>query len=111
MATRSVLKPPDPNFKTDGATRPVVPRDGRPLDPVIAVAGGKGGCGKTTAVLGLATALVALGHRPIAVDADVDLPDLHIRAGVDREPGLPSVLDGRCPARLTQESPHYPACL
>jgi len=108
VATRSVLKPPDPNFKTDGATRSPVPPDGRPPDPAIAVAGGKGGCGKTTAVLGLAAALVALGHRPVAVDADVHLPDLHIRAGVARQPGLASLLDGHRPARVTQESPRHP---
>jgi septum site-determining protein MinD len=61
------------------------------------VAGGKGGCGKTTTTLGLARA--AAGRhtatpppdRPfdaLAVDADVDMPNLHRLAGVEREPGL-----------------------
>jgi septum site-determining protein MinD len=61
----------------------------------VAVAGGKGGSGKTTATLALAAAIADRGTRPVAVDADVDLPDLHIRAGVSLEPGLGSVSDGR----------------
>lgn len=52
---------------------------------MLAVAGGKGGVGKTTTVLGLAAALPG---RPLAVDTDVDMPDLHRLAGLSREPGL-----------------------
>jgi septum site-determining protein MinD len=55
---------------------------------MYAIAGGKGGCGKTTTVCDLARALVRADHRPIVVDADVDMPDLHERAGADPEPGL-----------------------
>lgn len=57
---------------------------------MLAVAGGKGGVGKTTTVLGLAAALPG---RPLAVDADVDMPDLHRLAGLCREPGLNALLD------------------
>jgi septum site-determining protein MinD len=43
---------------------------------VIAVAGGKGGSGKTTTTLGLARALSRRGAPAVAVDADWDLPNL-----------------------------------
>ncbi|WP_363463909.1 CDP-4-keto-6-deoxy-D-glucose-3-dehydrase [Halogeometricum borinquense] len=50
---------------------------------MLAVAGGKGGCGKTTTTLGLAT---ALDGPTTVVDADTDMPNLHSLAGVPREP-------------------------
>jgi septum site-determining protein MinD len=49
----------------------------------VAVAGGKGGCGKTTTALGLALAADRMGRSTLAVDADVDVPDLHRLAGLD----------------------------
>ncbi len=55
---------------------------------MFAVAGGKGGCGKTTTTLGLARAAARTGEEVLAVDADADMPDLHRAAGVDREPPL-----------------------
>lgn len=75
---------------------------------MLAVAGGKGGCGKTTVTLGLALALARRGRRPLAVDADVDVPDLHVRAGVDPEPGLDAVGAGRSPEALAQPSTDVP---
>ncbi|SFS56081.1 DUF7125 family protein [Halostagnicola kamekurae] len=53
---------------------------------MIAIAGSKGGCGKTTTALGLAKALERAGNRTIAVDTDRQLPNLHTVARVDREP-------------------------
>lgn len=55
---------------------------------MLAVAGGKGGSGKTTTALGIAAALAQQRRRPLVVDCDVDTPNLHLRAGVPREPGL-----------------------
>lgn len=52
---------------------------------MLAIAGGKGGSGKTTTTLGLAAALPGI---PTAIDADWDLPNLHALAGVDREPSI-----------------------
>lgn len=52
---------------------------------MLAVAGGKGGCGKTTVTLGVATALARQGMDPLVIDADTDMPDVHIRTEI--EPG------------------------
>lgn len=81
---------------------------GLPAGWTLAIAGGKGGCGKTTTALGIASALAARGRRPVAVDGDVDLPDLHVRAGVEREPGLPALAAGTEPSAVCQSSPRQP---
>lgn len=47
---------------------------------MLAIAGGKGGCGKTTTALGLAAALARDGASPTVVDADLDSPDVHLLA-------------------------------
>lgn len=55
---------------------------------MLAIAGGKGGCGKTTTALGVGAALPG---RPLVVDADWDLPNLHRLAAVYRDgDGTPS---------------------
>ena len=61
---------------------------------MLAVAGGKGGCGKTTTTLGLAAALVRQRKSAVAADADREMPNLHAMAGVAREPGLDAVAEG-----------------
>lgn len=68
---------------------------------MLAIAGGKGGGGKTTTTLGLAT---ALDGRIVAVDVDCDMPDLHAMAGVDRDPTLAD-LPGGDPAEVAQPHP------
>jgi len=55
---------------------------------MLAIAGGKGGCGKTTTTLGLATAFARRGQTPLVVDADSDMPDIHHLSAVSREPGI-----------------------
>ncbi|RLM59587.1 CDP-4-keto-6-deoxy-D-glucose-3-dehydrase [Halobellus sp. Atlit-31R] len=50
---------------------------------MLAIAGGKGGSGKTTTTLGLARAIEG---PTLAVDADCDLPNLHALADVPRDP-------------------------
>ncbi|SDQ18618.1 DUF7125 family protein [Natronobacterium texcoconense] len=55
---------------------------------MLAIAGAKGGCGKTTITLGLADAFARNGTPTVAVDADRQLPNLHVLADVDREPTI-----------------------
>jgi septum site-determining protein MinD len=68
---------------------------------MLAIAGGKGGVGKTTTALGLSAAL----DRPVvAADADPDMPDLHALAGVDREPTL-TAIETSDPTTVAQSPP------
>jgi len=60
---------------------------------MLAITGGKGGCGKTTTALGLGRALAARGAEPLVVDADSDMPDLHHLAAIPREPGIDTLAD------------------
>ena len=69
---------------------------------MLAIAGGTGGAGKTTTTLGLAAALAG---PTLVVDADVDMPDLHAMAGVDRTPTL-AADDG---AEAAHVHPDHPA--
>ena len=53
--------------------------------PVIAVASGKGGVGKTTVAVNLALALAAQGYRTGLVDADLYGPDVPRMMGLRRQ--------------------------
>lgn len=64
---------------------------------MLAVAGGKGGCGKTTTVLGLGR---AWDGAVVAVDTDRDMPNLHAMAGVNREPTAADIAAGAAPQAL-----------
>ncbi len=75
---------------------------------MLAIAGGKGGCGKTTTALGLARGLAELGRRPLVVDADLDMPDLHHRTDVARSPGLAAAADSERPAAVAQSAGRFP---
>jgi len=48
----------------------------------VAVAGGKGGVGKTTVAVNLAVALTGRGRAVLLVDADVDNPNDHVNLGI-----------------------------
>src|SRR6056297_764198 len=74
---------------------------------MLAVAGGKGGAGKTTTTLGLAAALGRQRRGVLAVDADREMPDLHAMAGLARTPGLDAVAEG-WPAELVAGPPDPP---
>lgn len=75
---------------------------------MIAIAGGKGGSGKTTTALGLARAFARQGEEPLVVDCDVDMPDLHIHAGVDRDGGVGALADGASIERACVRSKKLP---
>src|SRR6056297_3035727 len=66
---------------------------------MLAIAGGKGGSGKTTTALGLAAILQDRGREPLIVDCDCDMPDLHHQAGIDSIGGIDDLADGT-PAEL-----------
>jgi flagellar biosynthesis protein FlhG len=63
---------------------------------MIAVAGGKGGVGKSTVAVNLALAIGRLGYRAALVDADLGAANLHTMVGVLHPPsGLADFLDER----------------
>ena len=76
---------------------------------MIAIAGGKGGSGKTTTTLGLARALARTDRAVVAADADRDMPNLHALAGVPRTPSLAAVEESADrdlnPAAVAHEDP------
>jgi septum site-determining protein MinD len=69
---------------------------------MLAVTGGKGGCGKTTTALGLARTLARRGRDPLVLDADCDMPDLHHLAGIDRTEGVDALARGALLSRVCQ---------
>lgn len=67
-------------------------------DPVqvIAVTGGKGGVGKTTVAINLATTLSAAGKRVMLLDGDLGLANVDVLLGLSPRHTLAQVLDGSC---------------
>ncbi|MFB6084050.1 MAG: MinD/ParA family protein [Halorientalis sp.] len=61
---------------------------------VYAVAGGKGGVGKTTTAANLAATLRATGREVALVDADLAMSNLQGVVGIDHEPTIHDVLAG-----------------
>jgi flagellar biosynthesis protein FlhG len=53
-----------------------------PIPRLVAIAGGKGGVGKSTIAVNLALAIGRLGHRVTLVDADLGAANLHTMLGV-----------------------------
>jgi len=78
--------------------------------PVIAVASGKGGVGKTTVAVNLALALTARGSRTGLIDADLYGPDVPRMMGLRRRSEASSVAlfarAGAADARLETVSQH-----
>jgi flagellar biosynthesis protein FlhG len=61
---------------------------------VVAVTGGKGGVGKSTIALGLATAYAQDGARTLMVDTDLGMADLNLLLGVAPQRSLLDALEG-----------------
>jgi flagellar biosynthesis protein FlhG len=62
---------------------------------IFAVTSGKGGVGKTSVSVNIATEFSRRGHRTIVVDTDLGLANAHILAGVKPEKTLSDYLDGK----------------
>jgi len=75
---------------------------------MLAITGGKGGCGKTTVALGLARVLARDGRAPLVVDADVDMPDLHVLAGTDARPHTDHIAGGHPVEAVAHEPSRLP---
>jgi septum site-determining protein MinD len=68
---------------------------------VITITSGKGGVGKTTATANLSVALALLGHRVVAVDADIGLRNLDVVMGLENRIvyDVVDVTEGHCRLR------------
>jgi flagellar biosynthesis protein FlhG len=76
---------------------------------VVAIAGGKGGVGKSLVAANVGIFLATLGKRVILVDAAFGAPNLHIFAGVPRPArSLWEALDGRVPLADLAVATHVP---
>jgi flagellar biosynthesis protein FlhG len=62
----------------------------------IAVAGGKGGVGKTTVSVNLGMALAIEGHEVILLDADMSLANIDVLLGLTPTRHIGHLLDGVC---------------
>lgn len=77
-------QPPDPVMLTDTSKHsPEILLDRFELDKKVwAVAGGKGGTGKTVITSNLGVGLAILGHKVILIDGDLGGADLHLNFGI-----------------------------
>jgi flagellar biosynthesis protein FlhG len=63
---------------------------------VIAVTGGKGGVGKSTVAVNLATAMSAAGKRVLLLDGDLGLANIDVMLGLSPRHTLAQLIDGTC---------------
>lgn len=75
------------DISSSGQTKPV---------KVIAVAGGKGGVGKTNVSVNLAIALSQQGFKTMLLDADLGLANIDVMLGMSTQLNLSHVLAGEC---------------
>lgn len=74
---------------------------------VIAVTGGKGGVGKTSVSVNLATALATTGRRVMLLDGDLGLANVDVFLGLSARYTMAHVLSGeRTLEEIILESPH-----
>lgn len=78
-----------------------------PAVKVIAVASGKGGVGKTSVAVNLATAMAMAGRRTMLLDADLGLANVDVLLGLQPVRHLGHLLAGECGiADLVLQAPH-----
>ncbi|WP_445144326.1 MinD/ParA family ATP-binding protein [Dyella sp. Tek66A03] len=90
--TERQAKPPASRDQAFGLARPAPGRRCR----AIAVAGGKGGVGKTTVSVNLGMALAVAGHEVILLDADMGLANVDVLLGLTPTRHIGHLLDGSC---------------
>ncbi len=74
---------------------------------VIAVTGGKGGVGKTSVAINLATTLASLGRRVMLLDGDLGLANVDVFLGLSPHYTMAHVLSGeRTLEEIILDSPH-----
>ena len=66
------------------------------IPKVIAIAGGKGGIGKTFIAINLSSALHRMGKKVILLDGDFGLANIHLLLGEKPNKNVTSVLEGQC---------------
>src|SRR4029450_1728703 len=71
-------------------------RAGQSPVQVIAVTGGKGGVGKTTIAVNLATSIAARGKQGMLLDGDLGSANGDVFLGLTPPPPLGDVLAGNC---------------
>ncbi len=69
-------------------------RPAAPMTRVLAVTSGKGGVGKSTVAINLATALALRGERVVLLDADLGLANIDVLLGLAPAKNLQHVLNG-----------------
>ncbi len=72
---------------------------------ILTVTSGKGGVGKSTVALNLAIRFAEMGSNTLLFDADENLGNLDVMAGISPERRLGHVLRGECDIQAALESP------
>lgn len=76
------------------ASNPFTGNEPRSAGPVIAIASGKGGVGKTVVATSLARAFSRAGERVLLVDADLGMANVDVQLGLNPPGDLATVLAG-----------------
>jgi flagellar biosynthesis protein FlhG len=81
-------------FQQVARVRPIMPR--QRVTRTIAVAGGKGGVGKTTVAVNLAMAMAMAGRDVMLLDADMGVANVDVQLGLNPTRHVGHLLEGLC---------------